>query len=152
MSTSRSLVLVGTAAAALATWSAAAAGPAGARSEEKTAGRIQAFTFAIKGHENGGEVVAGPRNIAIAPGVPVRITVTNFTHEFHTFTVPGLHLSRLIQPAHRGTPRKTTFTFTTLRGGPLAWYCLICVDGGHGYAHAMGGTIWAIVDPALFVP
>jgi hypothetical protein len=36
-----------------------------------------------------GDYIRGP-NFALAPGVPVRLTVTNLTHQFHTFTITGL--------------------------------------------------------------
>ncbi|HKI93203.1 MAG TPA: hypothetical protein VJ986_12955 [Gaiellaceae bacterium] len=89
------------------------------------------------------------QNFALAPGVPVRMAVTNYTTEFHTFTVPALHISKLIFPAHGTTPRTTTFTFTPRGYGAFAWTCLICPSGAHGYPHAMGGTMYAIIDPSV---
>ena len=79
----------------------------------------------------------------------MRVTVTNFTREFHTFTISGLNVSRLIFPARGGTPRKTTFTFTSPKGGHFTWFCAICHAGGHGQPHSMGGSIWAIIDPSV---
>ncbi len=87
-------------------------------------------------------------NIALAPGVPVQITVTNYTHEFHTFTVRGLRLSELISPARKHGPRKTTFTFTAEKWGAFHWHCLICPSGRHGHPHAMGGTLYLIINPS----
>jgi heme/copper-type cytochrome/quinol oxidase subunit 2 len=87
-------------------------------------------------------------NIALAPGVPVRITVTNYTREFHTFTIPGLGLSELILPARGQTAKKTTFSFTAHQWGSFAWHCVICPTRMHGTPHAMGGTIYLITDPS----
>jgi hypothetical protein len=87
-------------------------------------------------------------NIALAPGVPVRITVTNYTREFHTFTVPGLGLSELVLPARGHTPRETTFSFTPHQWGSFAWHCVICPTRMHGTPHTMGGTIYLITDPS----
>lgn len=86
-------------------------------------------------------------NLAIAPGLPVTVTVTNYTREFHTFTVPELGVSELIRPAHGSAPSRTTFAFTSLRWGTFAWHCTICPSGMHGRAHEMGGTVYAIVNP-----
>jgi hypothetical protein len=87
-------------------------------------------------------------NVALAPGLPVRMTVTNTTKEFHTFTVPALGLSRLILPADKHGARKTTFSFETNRWGRLAWYCIICPSDIHGPPHAMHGTLYLIIDPS----
>jgi hypothetical protein len=86
-------------------------------------------------------------NIALAAGVPVRLTVTNHTHEFHTFTVPGLHMSKLVPPARGGAPTQTTFTFTVHKQGVFAWHCLICPSGIHGKRHSMTGNLYLIIDP-----
>jgi len=86
-------------------------------------------------------------NIALAPGVPVRITVTNYTRELHTFTVPGLGLSELILPARGHTPRETTFSFTPHQWGSFAWRCLICPTDMHGRPHSMDGILYLIVNP-----
>lgn len=92
-------------------------------------------------------ILAGDRviepNVALAPAVPVRLTVTNETHEFHTFTVPSLHLSELILP-----DRTTTLLFTPDRAGAYRWHCVICPSGQHGHPHTMGGTLYLIVNPS----
>ena len=88
-------------------------------------------------------------NFALAPGVPVRITITNFTHEFHTLTIPGLHVSALIGPSVGHTPRVTTVAFTTHATGPYDWHCVICPSGAHGVRHAMGGTIYMIIGRSV---
>lgn len=94
-----------------------------------------------------GDRVVEP-NVALAPGLPVRMTVTNTTHEFHTFTVPALGVSRLILPAGKDGARKTTFSFEPKLWGSATWYCIICPSGTHGPQHAMRGTLYAIVDPS----
>lgn len=91
-------------------------------------------------------VVPATGGIAIAPGVPVRVTVWNHTREYHTITIPGLHVSALILPAHRGSARKTTFTFTAHQYGVFGWYCTFCKHGLHGHHHAMTGKIYAIIS------
>lgn len=88
-------------------------------------------------------------SIAIAPGVPVRVTVWNLTSEYHTITIPGLHVSAVILPAHEGSARRTVFTFTADRYGTFRWYCVFCKNGLHGRQHAMAGRIYAVINPAL---
>ena len=95
-----------------------------------------------------GDRVIAP-NVALAPGLPVRLTVTNTTHEFHTFTIPALGVSRLILPADKHGARKTTFTFKANLRGSLAWYCIICPSGTHGQSHTMRGTLYQIIDPSV---
>jgi hypothetical protein len=95
----------------------------------------------------GGDRILEP-NFALAPGVPVQITVTNFTHEFHTFTIPGLKVSALILPSVGHTPKATIVAFTAHTVGPFAWYCVICPSGAHGQRHVMGGTVYMIIDPS----
>jgi heme/copper-type cytochrome/quinol oxidase subunit 2 len=89
-------------------------------------------------------------NIALAPGVPVELTVTNTTHELHTFTVRELGVRELIPPARGRIATKTTFVFTPNRSGSFAWHCVICPSGLHGRPHAMGGTLYLIVNPSVF--
>ena len=95
-----------------------------------------------------GDLASTP-NIALAPRVPVRITVTNYTREFHTFTVPGLGLSELIYPASKHHPRKTTFTFTAYKWGAFHWHCVICPSGQHRRPHTMGGILYLIINPSV---
>lgn len=87
-------------------------------------------------------------NVALAAGVRVRVTITNFTRQFHTFTVPGLHVSVLIRPANGHGPRTTVATFTPRQMGVFAWHCAICPSGIHGRHHAMAGMLYVIVDPS----
>ena len=106
-----------------------------------------AFTVVSVGRGKAGDEVTPVGNFAIAPGVPVRVTVTNYTHQVHTFTVPGMHVNVAILPARGRTPKKTTFTFTAREGGAFAWHCMVCAAQHH--RHVMGGTIYAIVDPSV---
>lgn len=82
-------------------------------------------------------------NFALAAGVPVHLTVHNFTHEFHTFTIAKLGVSALIRPS-----QATSITFTPQAVGTFAWRCVICPSGQHGHAHAMEGALYLIVDPS----
>lgn len=80
-------------------------------------------------------------NFAVAPGVPVTVTATNYTTEVHTFTITGLGVNFAILPGAKGAPVKTSFTFTPSKRGVFAWHCHHCP--GH-----MTGTIYAIVNPS----
>ena len=128
----------------------ALATPVASRNPATRAAHVQTFAVTIRSSGLGDAERVSPESIAIAPGVPVRVTVTNFTREFHTFTIPGLHLSRLIFPANGQTPRKTTFTFTARVGSSFAWYCVLCKHDGAGPHHQqMGGTVYVIIDPSV---
>ena len=83
---------------------------------------------------------------AVEPGLPVRLTFTNYTRRFHTFTSPGLGVSALIRPAHGSTPTTTVVTFTAHKHGAFDWVCLLCPDRGSGSSEAMRGKIYAIVQ------
>lgn len=128
----------------------ALATPAGSAGARKAAGRphVQHVQLTIVGTATDEQVSPSMGNLAIAAGVPVRVTVTNFTDEYHTFTIPGLHVSALIRPAQGQTPTKTTFTFTASKTGKYAWHCVFCASGAHGHPHSMGGTVYAIIDPS----
>ena len=92
---------------------------------------------------------AVPANFALAPGVPVELTITNRTHQFHTFSIPGLRVNVLVRPAHGKTPGKTTVTFLAHDFGTFSWLCQICPSGIHGRHHAMKGKIFMIIDPGV---
>lgn len=144
------MVLSGTALAALAAVAVfvTPASPA-SKAAAKHAAHVQKLAFTIAGRGNGDERVFPSGNIAVAPGVPVQVTITNYTRESHTFTIPGLNVNRLILPARGDGPRKTTFTFTANTSGSFAWYCVFCTHGVHGHRHSMGGTVWVIIDPSI---
>jgi heme/copper-type cytochrome/quinol oxidase subunit 2 len=117
---------------------ASAPASAGAAASGAT-GAVQTIAITIVA----GDRVAQAANFALAPGVPVRLTVTNDTRQFHTFTVPGLHVSELILPG-----RTTSFEFTATGWGAFAWHCIICPSGMHGHPHTMGGTLYLIIAPS----
>jgi len=127
------------AAAATVAVSAAAASVTGQVASPQT----QQMSITIRS----GDRVVAP-NVALAPGVPVRLTVVNYTHEFHTFTIAGLRVSALILPAIGQTPRRTLVAFTPRGNGAFTWRCVICPSGAHGHAHAMRGEVYLIIDPA----
>ena len=110
---------------------------------------VQRATITILPSTAGAEAVARNPNIAVAIGIPVKITIRNFTHQFHTFTIPGLHKNALAGPARGSAPSTTVVTFTARESGPFAWYCVLCRHGGHGRAHEMGGLIYATIPPSL---
>lgn len=124
-------------AAAAVSLAALAAAPSIAAASRAT--RVQTITITIV-H---GDRVAQAANFALAPGVPVRVTVRNETGDFHTFTVPAQRVSELIAP-----DRTTSFVFTPTGWGAFAWHCLICPAGMHGHAHTMGGMLYVIVSPS----
>ena len=82
--------------AALSGFSASAAPTTG----QSVLPQVQNVSITIRA----GDQVFAP-NFALAPGVPVRLTVVNFTHEFHTFTDARLKVSALILPALGQSPR-----------------------------------------------
>ena len=88
-------------------------------------------------HIQPGEVVRDP-NIAVIPGVPVRLTVINTSREFHSFTIPQLHVNAVVMP-HRAT----TITFTPHETGVYRWHCDFCPAVHH--SGGMSGTLYALV-------
>ncbi len=123
----------GAAVGAIVLWTAQPA-PAGLPSVQRLT-----ITIAV------GDVEAQPANFAVKPGVPIVVTFRNYTHEFHTFTVPGLGLSVLVRPAKSGAPRLTRVRFTVPEYGVYTWRCVLCASGAHSQMHAMTGRIYAIV-------
>jgi len=85
---------------------------------------------------------AVPMSFAVRPGVPVVLNVSNYSHQFHTFTIRALGVSVLILPAKGSWPRVTTVRFTTQRS--VSWLCVICPSGIHGHLHAMAGKVYTI--------
>jgi hypothetical protein len=139
------LLLTGVAAILFAVSASATWGSAGATGTKSHVQRLSLSVVSV-GRGASGDEVRPFANFAIAPGVPVKVTVTNFTNMVHTFTVPGLHVSRAILPARRGVPTRTTFTFTAHESGTFAWRCVVCVSQHH--VHRMAGTVYAILDPS----
>ena len=137
----RLLTATGVAAATAAVSGLSAA--AAPRIEQRAAPQPQNVSITLQA----GDHVLAP-NFALAPGVPIRLTVVNFTHEFHTFTVAGLKVSALILPALGQTPKRTIVAFTPHATGAFRWHCVICPSGAHGRRHEMGGEVYVIIDPS----
>ncbi len=83
-------------------------------------------------------------NFAIQPGIPVRITLVNRTHDFHNFTVKALGVSMIVGPAHGSVPGKASVTFVTQKYGVFDWTCLTC-PSGHAEKQPMGGKVYSII-------
>ena len=122
--------------------------PAGALQPSRLP-HVQQVAITITGRGSDEQVSPAMGNIAVAAGVPVRVTVTNSTPEYHTFTIPGLNVSALIPPARGDKLGKATFTFTAYRSGTFKWHCAFCLKGVHGVRHDMRGTVYAIIDPMV---
>jgi heme/copper-type cytochrome/quinol oxidase subunit 2 len=89
-------------------------------------------------HIQPGEVVRDP-NVAVIPGVPVRLKVINASREVHSFTIPQLHVNAVVMP-HSAT----TITFTPREAGVYRWHCDFCPAVHH--SGGMGGTFYALVS------
>lgn len=98
----------------------------------------------VSGMSHGEHVT--PMHFAVEPGLPVHVTFTNYTRNFHTFTAPGLGVSALIRPAHGNMPTRTTVTFTAREYGAFNWACLLCPGEKADNGPAMRGTIYAIMQ------
>jgi plastocyanin len=85
-----------------------------------------------------------PANIAVRAGGTVTVVFRNHTQLFHTFTIRGLGLSRLIQPARGGHATTTRVTFVAPYG-VYTWRCLLCASSAHPHTHWMGGKVYAII-------
>ena len=64
-------------------------------------------------------------NFAVRPGVPVTLTIHNYTREAHTFTAPSLGLNVKIKPGSPTAPSVTRFTLVAPYG-VIAWRCTDC--------------------------
>ena len=137
--------------AVVGVFATATAAPQASLSRPGVARYVQEYAITIVPSSQGNTDarVSGP-NFAIAPDVPVSLTFTNFTSQVHTFTIPGLGVTAVIPAAHGQTPAKTTIRFTATAWGTFSWYCVVCKSGYHGPRHAMGGKVYAIIDPAVF--
>jgi hypothetical protein len=143
----RTPVLIGVAVLAAAA-AAVSVASAHARPAAAKPGHVQRLALVVRPLGRGGESVSpSAGNIAVAPGIPVRVTITNYTHEFHTFTVPGLHVDVLVKPALSHRPSKATFTFTAWQSGTFRWSCVLCDHGGPGHRDHMGGAVYVIIAP-----
>ena len=87
---------------------------------------------------------ASPMNVAVWPGEKVVLRVRNYSHAFHTFTIPALGVSALILPSKGVGARVTRVTFVAQRHGVVDWLCVICPSGIHGKSHVMRGKLYAM--------
>ena len=76
-------------------------------------------------------------NFAVRPGVPVILTIRNYTRETHTFSSRALGLDFTIARGSPSRPSVTRFTFVAPYG-IYAWRCTDCPGD-------MQGTIYAFV-------
>ena len=130
--------------ALLAATASAAAGPR-VPARDASARAVQHVAIAIRG----GDRIVEP-NFAVAAGVPVQLRIRNYTHEFHSFTAPGVGVSALVKAARGHAPATTVVRFTPKLVGTFDWDCVICPSGKHGHPHRMGGRIYVIIDPSVF--
>jgi plastocyanin len=93
---------------------------------------------------SGMDEVALPGNVAVRAGGTVTLVFRNHTTLFHTFTVPGLGINRLIAPAHGTKATVTRITFIAPYG-VYTWHCVLCPSSAHPHTHWMGGKIYAII-------
>lgn len=78
-------------------------------------------------------------NFAVRPGVPVTITVRNYTREAHTFTAPSLGLKVKIAPGSATSPTVTRFTLVAPYG-VFDWRCTDCPGDMQGKVYAIAGA------------
>lgn len=93
---------------------------------------------------SGMDEVAVPGNIAVRAGGQVTIVFRNHTQLFHTFTVPALGISELIEPA-RGTHTTVSQVSFVAPYGVYGWHCVLCPSSAHPHTHWMGGKVYAII-------
>lgn len=135
-------IAMAVAAAAVAAAAFALPGRAGGPWDPLARTGPQRVTIHILPSTGGREVVLDP-NVAIVPGVPVRLTIINASTEFHSFTIPRLHVNAVVMPGSRLQPRTTAISFTAPGVGDYQWHCDFCPTVHH--AGGMGGTIYALV-------
>jgi hypothetical protein len=78
-------------------------------------------------------------NFAVRPGVPVTLTILNYTREAHTFTAPSLGLDVKIKPGSLATPSVTRFTVVAPYG-VFDWRCTDCPVDMQGKIYAIAGA------------
>ena len=146
-------LLTGLAGLSVAGLAAVGAGVAGAAAANASAGQPVAtnsvgsgpvlanhpFSIAIHPRGSRHEHVLSA-NFAVQPGVPVTITVVNYTQRPHTLTVPGLGSSFFIRAGKNSAPVKTSFSFTADKYGIFRWHCALpCGGDMSGYVYAIIG-------------
>ena len=90
-----------------------------------------------------GREVLDAVNVAVTPGVPVTLRIVITSGEFHTFTIPRLHVNVLVRAGTAAHPSTTAVAFTARSAGTYAWYCELCPAVHHrGLMH---GLVYALV-------
>ncbi len=116
------------------------------RAAAQAPAHLEMYVFGGSQHIHGPDGQAhdtmAPSSVVLKAGIPVTVTVENYTSDPHTVTAPGLHVDVIINPGtlrkdHTVAPVTTTFTFTPKQRGNFRWYCKVPCDGAHGY-WAMG--------------
>ena len=102
----------------------------------------QTVTIHVGAAVNNREVVHDA-NIAVIPGEPVRLTIVSTSREFHTFTIPRLHVNVVVAPGSPAHPHATRVSFVARQAGTYRWYCELCPAVHH--EGGMGGTVYALV-------
>ena len=102
----------------------------------------QAVTIHVGAAVNDREVVRDP-NIAVIPGERVLLTIVSTSREFHTFTIPRLHVNVVVAPGSPAHPHATHVSFVARQAGTYGWYCELCPAVHH--EGGMGGTVYALI-------
>jgi plastocyanin len=102
----------------------------------------QAVTIHVGPAVNDREVVRDA-NIAVIPGEPVALTIVSTSRQFHTFTIPRLHVNVVVAPGSPAHPHATRVSFVARQAGTYNWYCELCPAVHH--EGGMGGTVYALV-------
>lgn len=102
----------------------------------------QAVTIHV-GAAVGDREVVRDANIAVIPDQRVRLTILSTSREFHTFTIPRLHVNVVVAPGSPGHPHATHVTFIARQAGTYAWFCEFCPAVHH--QGGMGGMVYALV-------
>jgi plastocyanin len=90
-----------------------------------------------------GREVLDATNFAVMPGVPVTLRIVNTSGEFHTLTIPRLHVNAVVRAGTVSHPQTTAVTFNARSAGVYAWYCELCPAVHH--RGAMHGLVYALV-------
>lgn len=102
----------------------------------------QQVTIHIDPAVNNREVVPDG-NVAVIPGIRVVLTIVSTSREFHTFTIPRLHVNVMVAPGSLSHPHMTRVSFVAHQVGSYAWYCELCPAVHH--KGGMGGRVYALV-------
>ncbi len=85
---------------------------------------------------NDSDQMAGPK-LLMRPG-RVALTIVNYAHHAHTFSVPGLGVEQVVVPGSPTHPTRTVVRFTA-RQGWFSWFCR--------FPCKMDGTVFVSSNP-----